>query len=343
MSAPTLWLLALLLVLGAGHAWSAPAPRWGRPPSGRVLRGQAVGGPVTVNLAPAIQVLNPVNCGAVLASSAPNQVLVLDPTSSSSALRSASRGVQLAEDAPVALGAFTLTGPAGADWTLSVAGGSRIALMGPAGPPPSIAAPSLTLGPSNSWSGSFPSGPTATTTTPPLLLGLSVQIPPFVRNGVYTGIVPLLVRDGFGAVGFAALAVNLQVDLAPMGLFKVADLDFGTVLTGGGPGRVELDPSGHLTATGGAILGPPGAAHPARFTATGSPNMHFGVTLPAAVTLAGPGGRTLRVTGFSTSPGDNRLDPDGQRPFRVGATLELGASPGLGRFTGTFQVTVNYD
>jgi len=328
---PALAALALAVALaGSGPAPAAPAPR---------ARLAAAG---LAAVRPSIQVQSEVQCGAVIPGS-PQGFLVLNPFPIPGGSRTATPPLVLAEDASVAPGGFTLSGRPGARWTLSLGGPASVQFRGPQGPKPVIPVAQVTLGPGGAWTGSFPPGPGPASSTPPIALGLTVQVPALARDGLYTALLPLELRDGDGGLGRGLLMVSLQVDRVPMTLSKTADLAFGSFLTGSQPGRVVLAPGGAETASGGVTL-IPSRAGPAGFLATGTPQARFSIALPASATLAGPGGHTLTATDFTCAPGPHaQLDAAGQQPVRVGATLEVAASQAPGAYSGSFIVSVVYD
>ena len=290
---------------------------------------------------PSIQVLSQVQCGAVIPGY-PQGFLVLNPFPAPGGSRTAAPGTVLLEDRSVSLGAFTLSGPPGASWTLRLTGPARIQLGGPAGPKPYVEGASLTLGSGSDWKGTFPAGPGAAGTTQVIYLGLAVQLPALTRPGLYTGTLPLQLRDGLGGQARTALVVTLQVALAPLTMAKDADMAFGNVMTGFSPGAVVLAPSGTAAASGGVTVA--AGAGPAGFSVTGSPQAHFSIALPAGAVLSGPAGRTLQVTGFTSSAGsDPQLDATGNLHVKVGATLQVPALQAPGTYAGSFTVSVAYD
>jgi hypothetical protein len=132
--------------------------------------------------------------------------------------------------------------------------------------------------------------------------------------------------------------------LNPLGILKRADLDFGTLVVAGA-GTAVIDPlTGALTPTG-SIVPAGAAAHPARFTGTGSKNsvVHIRIpTTPITVTRAG-GTETMTVSNWTLDGATNRKVPPGSTfDFAVGATLGVGAAQADGTYTGTFNITVQY-
>jgi hypothetical protein len=132
--------------------------------------------------------------------------------------------------------------------------------------------------------------------------------------------------------------------LSPLSMIKRADLDFGTIVVSGA-GTAVVDPvSGAETVTG-PIVATGTAAHPAKFTATGSKNAVALIRLPKGpidVTRVG-GTETMSVTDWTQDGTTNRRIPVTDTfDFFVGATLNVGAAQAEGTYVGTFTVTVQY-
>lgn len=132
--------------------------------------------------------------------------------------------------------------------------------------------------------------------------------------------------------------------LHPLTVVKSADLDFGTIIVAGA-GTAVLDPtSGAITTTGALTLSGT-AAHPARFTTTGSRNSNVHLRVPQQpVTLTRVGGtETMTVSNFTVDGATNRKIPQSQTfDFAVGGTLAVAAGQAEGNYVGTFTMTVQY-
>ena len=79
---------------------------------------------------------------------------------------------------------------------------------------------------------------------------------------------------------------------------------------------------------------------------TGVPNAPYTVTLPANNTVTVTNGtENMIVTSFNRTSGSNDLSLDGAGVgrFNVGATLLVNANQPAGDYTGTFNVSVNYN
>lgn len=132
--------------------------------------------------------------------------------------------------------------------------------------------------------------------------------------------------------------------LSPLSVIKRADMDFGTLVVSGA-GTAIIDPVTASETVTGPIVPAGTAAHPARFTATGSKNAVALIRLPRNpinVTRVG-GTETMTVTNWTTDgPVNRRIPITDTFDFSVGATLNVGAAQAEGTYTGTFTVTVQY-
>ncbi len=159
-----------------------------------------------------------------------------------------------------------------------------------------------------------------------------------------------------GAIGLAALlpsnakaadaATNASATVAlAISIVKNFDMNFGTVAEAGA-GTVVLATDGSRSVTGGVstLASGPGAA--ADFIVTGQPSATYAITLPASVSLTGPG-PAMTADNFLSLPlttGTLSAGP-GTETVLVGATLNVAAGQTAGAYTtvSTFNVTVNYN
>ena len=127
--------------------------------------------------------------------------------------------------------------------------------------------------------------------------------------------------------------------LQPISISKVSDLSFGDVYPDGTlSGTVVVDFAGARVAGGGAALGTTAGASGA-FTVTGEAGTTYGLTIPATVSLTGPG-TAMNLTTSNNSLGDLST---GSETFQVGGTLDVGVAQTAGAYSATFDVTVNYN
>ena len=155
-----------------------------------------------------------------------------------------------------------------------------------------------------------------------------------------------------GAIGLAgALQSSVQAARTPADAFatvalaltivKNADMQFGTI-SESGAGTVVLATDGSRTTTGSASILASGPGAAADFLVTGQPSATYSITLPAngTVSLTGPGA-PMAVIDFMDDAGGTLVG--GSDTFNVGATLNVGAAQAADTYSGTFDVTVNYN
>lgn len=120
-------------------------------------------------------------------------------------------------------------------------------------------------------------------------------------------------------------------------------LDFGQIAPNTG-GTVTVHADSTVAQTGGLVW--TGTRAPAGFTVTGSNGATVVLTLPsAAVNLTRSGGSdTMTLSGFTASPtGAFQLgSTTGSATFNVGGTLAVAANQVAGLYSGTFNVSVEY-
>ena len=137
-------------------------------------------------------------------------------------------------------------------------------------------------------------------------------------------------------------------------LTKTADLHFGTMTIPTAGVVISLSTTNARTADvpGNITLLPqaPVAAN-AAYTVAGSADATYAITLPSSnVTINGPGSAYTIVNNFvakTASTGTDgltgTLNGSGADSFVVGAKLNLAGSQAFGIYSGTFDVTVNYN
>lgn len=143
-----------------------------------------------------------------------------------------------------------------------------------------------------------------------------------------------------------AQTVGLGVTVSfinPMTLTNDLSLEFGRMIPCASSSLVTVDAFGSRTVSGCAELLGGGTVQAASFTVGGDANANYAMTLPAtsSITL---GANSMVVDSFTSSPsGTGTLDQFGNDTLTVGATLHVGASQPAGTYTGTFDVTVDYN
>ncbi|MEQ1688533.1 MAG: DUF4402 domain-containing protein [Sphingopyxis sp.] len=140
--------------------------------------------------------------------------------------------------------------------------------------------------------------------------------------------------------------------LHQLSFIRVQDMEFGEIVPGTTAGVVRLFPNGTRTATGGVVL--VGSSHQvARFAGKGSFNQQVSISLSSnTIQLTGPGA-PMTVSQFeigstptailTTTPRRFRIAAaNGLFNFPVGARLAVAANQAPGTYSGTFNITLNY-
>lgn len=107
-----------------------------------------------------------------------------------------------------------------------------------------------------------------------------------------------------------------------------------------------MSAGGIRSATGGVVLLSSGNGSAASFRISGDPELTYGLTLPAdgSATLANGTGQTMPISNFTSSPtGAGQLNLSGFQDISIGATLNVGNGQAGGSYSGSFEVTVDYN
>jgi hypothetical protein len=164
-----------------------------------------------------------------------------------------------------------------------------------------------------------------------------------------TILIALLLVVGFSTNAFAqatATASTTATIVAPIGITKSVDMDFGNVATSSSAGTVQLATTGVRTAGGGATLPPTtGTVTAASFAVTGSGSYTYSISLPVGSITLNNGANTVTVGTFVSSPTPTGTLSSGSQTLIVGATLNVPASTVPGSYTNgsDLTVTVNYN
>ncbi|WP_077032772.1 DUF4402 domain-containing protein [Pelomonas sp. KK5] len=143
--------------------------------------------------------------------------------------------------------------------------------------------------------------------------------------------------------------------LTPMTITKSTDLNFGELVAGNGV--VTLDTAGARTKAGSTALPTGGSPTAARFDVTGDANHTFSVDFAtgSSTVLTDASSNTMAVSWFAEVVGTAAPTPvstgtpttgtlnSGAAYIYVGGAVTVGASQAAGSYTGTIQVTVNYN
>ncbi|MFM6853682.1 MAG: DUF4402 domain-containing protein [Sphingopyxis sp.] len=121
---------------------------------------------------------------------------------------------------------------------------------------------------------------------------------------------------------------------------KTVDLDFGTIVAGSAASTVAISTGSVRTC--GAGLTCTGTVTAANFDIGGSNNAVVTVTGDNTVALANGTGGTMSATLTRSAATLTLTNAAVGGSFQVGGTLSLGANQADGAYTGTFNVTVDY-
>ena len=163
-------------------------------------------------------------------------------------------------------------------------------------------------------------------------------------SGFYVYIAPSRTTPNSGSTSGRATATVRR----PITVSKSSDLNFGTVIRPrSGSGTVSIDAAtGARSFTGGAINTPNTTSARAVYTIGGEGGQAFSITVPQtfAMTL---GSDSLTVTTSATAAGahvlSSSLGSAGTFGFGVGGTLPVTNTTVTGAYSGSFNVTVNYN
>lgn len=126
---------------------------------------------------------------------------------------------------------------------------------------------------------------------------------------------------------------------------KTTDMDFGMVANNATTGgTVILDNAATTGRTGSADIITASAFQNAVFTINAENLYTYSISLPTSnITLSDGGTNTMTVNGFNDNLGGSSTGTSADQTLYVGATLNVGANQAVGNYTGTFDVSVNYN
>ncbi len=148
----------------------------------------------------------------------------------------------------------------------------------------------------------------------------------------------------FGAVVLSAVLLGPRWALAkPIRVTLDQDMAFGQMAANiAQVGTVTIDAGTGAKTTSPSITDMGGLHGRAIFTVTGDKDVAYSISLPGSATLTA-GGDTVTVDTITSNPsGTGVLAGNGRATLNVGARLNLGVNQAAGSYSGTFDVTVNY-
>jgi hypothetical protein len=164
-------------------------------------------------------------------------------------------------------------------------------------------------------------------------------------NKVVAAVIILLGTASAKAQSTASATATATI-VSPITISQTADMSFGNVaIDAVTDGTVILDVNGNRTPTGGVTLpAVAGTVSAASFTVTGNSGFTYAITLPTDITLVHSLGLASMLADnvVSTPSGVGTLT-GGSEVINVGATLNVTGGQQSGFYSGSFDVTVNYN
>ena len=121
---------------------------------------------------------------------------------------------------------------------------------------------------------------------------------------------------------------------------NTTDLYFGSIQPAAAGDTIQLDTSDNAVPVGASVV--TGTPTSGSFDVGGTAGAAYTVTLPAS-TLISSGGNNMTVNNFSHDAGATpTIGGGGSSTLNIGADLVIGAAQPEGVYTGTYDVTVDY-
>ena len=159
----------------------------------------------------------------------------------------------------------------------------------------------------------------------------------------------IILFSGIMASSFAQVTIPASATakiVTPITINKILDMSFGNIAvnpTAPG-GTVTLPASSPATRTfTGGISFPTvtDVVQAAKFTVNGEGTSAYSIAIPGTITITS-GSNNMTIVPVSNPSGSGAL-VGGTQDIYVGGTLTVGATQPVGVYTGTFNLTVNYN
>lgn len=150
--------------------------------------------------------------------------------------------------------------------------------------------------------------------------------------------VAAIAMGGTAAYAATASATAKAKILKQVTVTKSSDLEFGTVVTSTGPATVLISTAGTRTCGAGLVCS--GTTAAAAFGIGGTTGQTVTISAPATVNLTS-GAASMTAT-LLASAATRTLSGTAADQFSVGGSLAVGANQADGDYTGSFNVTVDY-
>jgi hypothetical protein len=155
---------------------------------------------------------------------------------------------------------------------------------------------------------------------------------------------------GLASAGASAQSASGDVNASAtlvrsLQILSSSGLSFGTMSPGATQGTVVIDPAGARSASGGVTLVSTNAGSASSVSLQGTPALTYSVALPETVTLTSSGGASMTLSSLTTNLQSNSgsIGSNGSGNFGIGGTLNVAASQAVAEYSGTFQVTLNWN
>ena len=161
------------------------------------------------------------------------------------------------------------------------------------------------------------------------------------KSGLGGSLLVTVVDDTSSKTDDATATVAADV-VAPIAISATTALSFGSIQPFSTSGTLTVSTSGATTPINVTEMAG-GTVSEGVFTVTGEGGAAFSITLPSSTTLSS-GANSMTVNNFQHDAGTTpTLAGGGSRDVSIGATLNVGPDQSNGTYTGTYNVTVNYN
>jgi hypothetical protein len=168
----------------------------------------------------------------------------------------------------------------------------------------------------------------------------------FVRRAFKLAMLSAFALGGVAVSGHSLAATatgdaNATV-VTPMGITKGTALQFGKFAAGTG-GTVVMSTAGVRSKTDGVVLSRMDVGTAATFNVTGDGASTYAITLPGTAVNLANGANTMSLGSFVSDPSGTGTLTSGAQTLNVGGTLTVASAQAVGTYTGTYDVTVEYN
>lgn len=166
-----------------------------------------------------------------------------------------------------------------------------------------------------------------------------------MSNFVKAAVAGLSIFAFSGVTQAEVLSASVQANVEqPISLAEIEPMDFATILPNNLADQIVMSQatnSPSLTSTtGNSTLS--GTFTRGLVRITGTPNATATVQVDASTTVTSPNGDTMTVDSFAANRTAPLIGASGETDIIIGATLNIAANQPAGLYTGTYNVTVNY-